>query len=171
MADYYNKGVALTHEEQLVKFNQRTGEIKEVKPPVNNIPTGQEKFTPDKYFVKNYTKAWNYLFENLSSIEIKIAIKMSTMAEFKTNSLSPLDDTTSIRHLADFFDIGVNSVKKSFKNLFKQGVYASFKYCHFERGNVEEWIFNPFISFKGSLIHSDLKELFINTKVAQAFRN
>jgi hypothetical protein len=49
------------------------------------------------------------------------------------------------------------------------GVYATFKYGHYKRGVVEEWVFNPFISFKGKLIDSDLKNLFLNTKAAKHF--
>jgi hypothetical protein len=167
---YENRGIKLQDNEKLYKITD-DGEMNEVKKKVNNIPKGKELFTPDKYFTKNYIKAWNYLLDNLTAIELKIALKMSVMAEYNTNSLIPLDNKTTMRDLAEFFNIGINTVKKAFHNLFKQGVYASFNYYHYLRGDVEEWIFNPYISFKGRLVDSDIKELFNDTKVAKAFFN
>jgi DNA-binding transcriptional MocR family regulator len=110
-----------------------------------------------------------YLADHLSGVELKIAVMMASMTEFGTNSLAPLDNNISYELLADKFSISKSTVKKAFDNLFEVGVYASFKYCHFERGPVEEWVFNPFISFRGKLIDSDLKNLFLNTRVAKHF--
>lgn len=167
----YTKEIKLKHNEVAAKVNVETGEIKEVTKRPNNIPEGKEKFIADEMFAKNYTKSWNFLLDNLSAVELKIAIKMSVMAEINTNSLSPLDNNTTIRELSEFFDIGINGVKKVFKHLMDVGVYASFKYGHYQRGIVEEWIFNPYISFKGKLINSDIKELFNKTKVAKVFNS
>jgi predicted transcriptional regulator len=91
------------------------------------------------------------------------------MTEYGTNSLAPLDDKASYDMLAERFSISKGVVKTAFKNLMDIGVYATFKYGHYKRGVVEEWVFNPFISFKGKLIDSDLKNLFLNTKAAKHF--
>lgn len=167
----YEKKVRLNDNEQLYKVNHDTGELVEIKDRKNNIPTGKEKFIADELFAKSYDKAWVYMYDKLSAVEIKIALKMSTMTEFNTNSLNPLDDNTSMRGLAEFFNISINSVKKSFKNLMDIGVYASFRYSHYKRGIVTEWIFNPYISFRGKLIESDIKTLFDNTKIGRLFNS
>lgn len=165
----YTKKVKLEDNEQLYKVDCSTGELKEVKSNSSNN-LGKTLFNADSRFTKNYDRVWLYLVDNLSLVELKIATKMSIMSEHTTNSLSPLDDKTNIRDLAKYFGIGVNSVRKAFDNLFKLGVYASFEYSHYKRGIVKEWIFNPYISFKGRLIQSDIKELFSNTYIAREFK-
>lgn len=165
----YEQTVRLEHNEVAAKVNLETGELQEVKKRPNNIPRSKEVFDYDKAWFKSYEKSWLFLVDNLKSHELKIALKMASMTEFSTNSLAPLDDKMQLKQLSEMFNIGINQVKKSFENLFKIGVYASFKYSHYRRGPVEEWVFNPFISFKGKLVDSDLKNLFVNTPVAQHF--
>lgn len=165
----YTKEIKLNHNEIPAKVNTETGEITEVRSRPNNIPEGKEIFIKDEYFSKNYERAWLFLVENLTPTEIGIAVKMSLMTELNTNSLNPLDDNTSIRQLAEYFKISTKSVKKTFSKLFKLGVYASFHYCHYKRGEVKEWIFNPYISFKGRLINSDIKYLFDDTEIGRLF--
>ena len=167
----YEKTIRLNHNEQSAKVNVETGEVTVLPKKANNIAPGKERFSYDESFHKAYERSWLYLANNLSSTEIKIALMMSCMTEYATNSLLPLDDKASYDMLADRFNISKGVVKKTFKNLMDIGVYASFRYGHYKRGIVEEWVFNPFISFKGKLINSDLKELFINTKVAKYFIN
>jgi len=165
----YKKEIKLNNNEIAAKINVLTGEVIEVKNVVSNIPEDKEKFSYDKSFHKSYEKSWEYLLDNLTGIELKIALKMANMTEFHTNSLAPLDGTEDIRELADFFNVSKSSIKKALDNLFYHGVYAAFTYQHYKRGKVNEWVFNPFISFKGTLIGSDLKNLFISTRVAKYF--
>lgn len=167
----YIKEINLGQDEIPAKINTRTGEITEIKGRKNNIPEGKEHFMADEYFAKSYTKAWTYLIDTLKPVELKIAVKMSTMTEMNTNSLAPLDNKTSIRGLADCFNISTRDVKKTFDRLFNIGVYASFRYCHYKRGEVNEWVFNPYISFKGQLISSDIKHLFDNTEIGKLFNS
>jgi len=165
----YQKTVSLKSNEVAAKLNIETGEVTEIKSRPNNIPDGKEKFEYDASFTKSYEKSWLYLVSNLKPHELKIAVKMGTMTEYSTNSLAPLDNDMQMQELSELFGIGINQVRKSFKRLMDIGVYASFTYGHYKRGTVTEWVFNPFISFKGKLIDSDLKNLFINTPVARHF--
>jgi hypothetical protein len=165
----YEQTVKLQHNEVAAKINVETGELQEVSKRPNNIPGNKEVFDYDKAWFKSYEKSWLFLIDNLKSHELKIALKMASMTEFSTNSLAPLDDKMQLKQLSELFNIGINQVKKAFENLFKIGVYASFKYSHYRRGPVEEWVFNPFISFKGKLVDSDLKNLFVNTPIARHF--
>lgn len=165
----YEQTVKLQHNEIAAKVNLETGEFQEVKKRPNNIPQGKEKFDYDQAFIKSYEKSWEFLVNNLKKHELMVAVLMSTMTEYSTNSLAPLDDTVQMNHLSEKFGIGINQVKSTFKRLMDVGVYASFRYGHYKRGIVTEWVFNPFISFKGKLVDSDLKNLFLNTPVAQHF--
>ena len=165
----YEKTIKLGNNEVAAKINMETGEVTEIKSKSNNIPDGKEKFEYDASFTKSYEKSWLYLVNNLKPHELKIAVKMGTMTEYSTNSLAPLDNDMQMQELSELFGIGINQVRKSFKRLMDVGVYASFTYGHYKRGIVTEWVFNPFISFKGKLIDSDLKNLFINTPIARHF--
>jgi hypothetical protein len=165
----YEQTIKLQHNEIAAKVNLETGELQEVKKRPNNIPQGKEKFNYDQAFIKSYEKSWEFLVNNLKKHELMVAVLMSTMTEYSTNSLAPLDDTAQMNHLSEKFGIGINQVKSTFKRLMDVGVYASFRYGHYKRGIVTEWVFNPFISFKGKLVDSDLKNLFLNTPVAQHF--
>lgn len=167
MSDY-EKTIKLRHDEMPAKVS-RDGEITVLGDRPNNIPDGKEIFKHDESFQKAYERSWGYLADNLSGVELKIAVKMSCMAEYSTNSLAPLDGSENIRELAEYFKVSKTNIKKAIDNLFYHGVYASFKYCHYKRGEVNEWVFNPFVSFKGKLIDSDLKNLFVNTRVAKHF--
>jgi hypothetical protein len=169
MNNMYKQVVNLKHHESPAKFNHNTGEFSEITKRPNNIPESKERFDYDHSFVKSYEKSWLFLCNELKPHELKIAVKMSTMTEYSTNSLAPLDDKVSMSLLSETFSIGINQVKKTFKRLMDTGVYASFTYGHYKRGIVTEWVFNPFISFKGKLIDSDLKNLFLNTPVAKHF--
>lgn len=165
----YEQKIKLQHNEIAAKVNVETGEIKEANKRPNNIPKGKEKFDYDQAFTKSYEKSWEFIVNNLKKHELMVAILMSTMTEYSTNSLAPLDDTVQMNHLSEKFGIGINQVKSTFKRLMDVGVYASFRYGHYKRGIVTEWVFNPFISFKGKLVDSDLKNLFLNTPVARHF--
>lgn len=162
----------LEDDEVLYKVNERTSEMKEIKVKPNNLKdTGKEKFDFDASFNKAYERSWMYLAKELSPQELKIALMMSCMTEFSTNSLAPLDNSTQMQYLSELFGVGINQIKTYLKHLLKKGVYATFTYGHYKRGEVTEWVFNPFISFKGSLIDSDLKNLFLKTQVAKHFYN
>ena len=167
----YEKTIKLNHNEVAAKVNTETGEVSTINQRPNNIPQGQERFSYDESFHKAYERSWLYLAKELSGVELKMALMMSCMTEYATNSLAPLDNKTSYDMLSERFKISKGSIGKVLNKLFEVGVYASFKYSHYRRGTVEEWVFNPFISFKGKLINSDLKNLFINTKVAKQFLN
>ena len=166
---YNYKGINLKDSEILGKLDQETAEFTPVKKRPNNIPTDKEKFNYDHSFTKSYEKSWLFLVDKLKPHELKIAIKMASMTEYATNSLAPLDDGVQLKQLSEMFGIGINQVKMAFEHLMDIGVYASFRYGHYKRGIVTEWVFNPFISFKGKLLDSDLKNLFLNTPVAKHF--
>lgn len=165
----YTKEIKFRDNELPAKLDIETGAFSQIIHRPNNIPQGKEKFDFDQAFIKSYEKSWLFLFNELKPHELKIAVKMSTMTEYSTNSLAPLDDNVQLKQLSEVFNIGINQVKQAFKRLMDIGVYASFTYGHYKRGIVTEWVFNPFISFKGKLINSDLKNLFLNTPVARQF--
>ena len=127
----YEQTIKLQHNEIAAKVNLETGELQEVKKRPNNIPQGKEKFDYDQAFIKSYEKSWEFLVNNLKKHELMVAVLMSTMTEYSTNSLAPLDDTVQMNHLSEKFGIGINQVKSTFKRLMDVGVYASFRYGHY----------------------------------------
>lgn len=169
----YNKRVdriKLNHEEVLVKLNKETGEIKELKSRPNNIPSGKELVEFD--FSKAYNPIiWRFLFEELTPLERDIVSRMTLMAEYGTNSLIPLDDDTTIPQLMETFNISKNKVTATFKKLFNLGIYARFEVKRVDVPYTKYWILNPYISFKGKLVDSDIKNLFRGTRIQIYYSN
>lgn len=164
MADYYNRGIALNHEEQLCKFNHNTGELKEIKLPHNNIPEGKSIHKMKDFFKMN-SQLMNRLKHSglLTMEEIGVITYMSTMAEWNTNSLKPLNNDTSTRMLSEIFLINRNKVSKVLDKLFKLGVYMQVK-IH-KDDIIDYWILNPNISWKGTLANDSLFYHFEGTAI------
>lgn len=164
MADYKNHGIGLKSEEQLVKLNQVTGEITEVKPTINNIPEDKSLHKMDKFFKMNVTLINKLKHSGLLTIEeIGVITYMSTISEWNTNSLKPINNDTSLRMLAEFFGINKNRVKKVLEKLFKLGVYMQIK-IHKE-DVIDYWVLNPNISWKGTLATDSIFEHFKGTAI------
>lgn len=161
--DYdYEQNVKANHDEKIAKINIVTGEIKEVKSKKNNVPKGKT-LVNQKDFSKVNNKVIPFLKDNLSNTELSIVFQMIGLTEFNTNSLKPLSNETALKDLAEQFDVGINQVKKYFKNLFDLGVYAQFKIA--KNGEKEFWILSPYISFKGNTAEDSIFTNFEGTKI------
>ena len=91
------------------------------------------------------------------------------MAEAYTNSLEPLNDETTINQLASLFGISRNKVTPTLKKLFQLGVYAKFEVVKPDVPYTKYWILNPFLSFNGRTLDSDIANLFIGTVIEKEF--
>ena len=158
--------IKLESNELPAKVNSETGEIKTITARGNNIPDGRELHNPEGKFTKAYEEAWDYLLDHLSDKEMVIVTRMMHMARPSSNSLEPLNDSTSINELAETFHIHRNHVKKIFDNLMNNGVYAEFKFGAYD-GIRHYWVLNPYISFKGKTIDSGIADLFRETRIAK----
>lgn len=167
----YSKTVKLKDNESLAKINQETGEVIVVGNRANNIPDGKEVFEPNGRFQKSYTKTWEYLDKVLSPLEFKVTAKLCRMAQINTNSLEPLNDETTAVTLAQEFDLDHRKAKKLFRRLFELGVYAKFEAYKPSIKYTKYWLLNPYLSFNGKIINSDIRLLFVGTILEKVYNN
>ena len=167
----YKKEIDLNDNESAAKINLDTGEVTEFISKSSNVPEGKVIFEPKAIFRKDYTKAWEFLDKELTPLEFKVVSKLCRMAKMNTNSLEPLNDETTIPVLVDEFNISKNKVKPIFNKLFKLGVYGKFDIYRKEFPYTKHWILNPYLSFSGKIINSDIAKLFIGTEIEKAFNN
>lgn len=165
----YTQTVKLEDNQSLAKVDNDTGEVKPVTKKLSNIPDNKLIFEPDALFRKDYNKSWEYLDSVLTPLEFKVVAKLCRMAKMNTNSLEPLNDDTTIQSIAEEFSIGRNKVTPLFNKLYKFGVYAKFEVVKTNVPYTKYWILNPYLSFAGKLIHSDIAKLFIGTMIEKQF--
>lgn len=162
----YEQNLMLQDNEVAAKTNLETGEYIEVRKRPNNLAKARvEYFKPKSIFTKQYSVAWNYLEKVLSTAEYKMAHRMCIMAKMNTNSLEPLNDNTATLELAEHFNVSRNHVKHMLNNLFNHGVFAKFELVKEDYDYTKYWILNPYLSFSGNVIKTDIADLFIGTKI------
>lgn len=167
----YQKTVNLNQDETLLKLNHETGEVVEVKDKANNIPQGKEIFEPNALFRKDYTNSWKFLQKNLTPLQMSAAMALALMAKANTNSLEPINDETGVRELSEKLNVSVNKVTSVLKKLYELGVYGKFAVAEIDAPFKKFWILNPYLSFSGKLINSDIADLFAKTHIYKAFYN
>lgn len=160
----YEQTLKLKNEEKAMKVNILTGEVTELTKRGNTLPFGK-RLVKQTNFSKVNIDAIPLLKDKLSNIELGIVFQMIGLAEYNTNSLKPLNNDTTVRELSERFGVGINQVKKNFKNLFDLGVYAQLSIAR-DDGN-EFWILNPYISFKGKTAEDSLFDNFQNTQITK----
>lgn len=171
MKGKYKSQFNLHHNEIPAVINSETGEIKELFRRPNNIPNGKEVFEEKGDFKKDYSKSWKYLKSVLTHTEYSAAHTLALMAKMNTNSLEPISDETPQIQLEQDLGLSKNVVKKTLARLFHYGVYGKFEVSDPKKPYTKFWIINPYLSFSGKLIDSDIKNLFEGTYIARAYRN
>lgn len=167
--DYF-KEIGLKHHEVPAKVDLETGEVTTVeskKLPLNQIPFGRLETA----WKKSFTPSWMFLELRCSELELKIVRLMVYISKPFTNSLEPLSDDMTIIEMAEFFKVDRRKLKKSLDKLFNMGVYGRFEVVDKNKGYTKYWLLNPYISFEGSLINSDIKSLFDGTEIALAYKS
>ena len=165
----YTRSLKLKDNEIPAKINMETGEIKEVRNIFNSIPEGKELWLKNEKFTKMFTYSWKFLVGNLKSDELKVLIVMSLMAQSGTNSMPPLNEDVPMMQMEEYFGVDRRKLPKIFKTLFEIGVFARFEVANEEELYKTYWILNPYISFKGRLISSDITRLFYGTKIEKEY--
>jgi len=163
----YTRTFKLQDNEVPAKINKETGEITEVRNEFRALEPTREVFNGKALFRKTYEDVDRFLLKKLSDAEYKVVTMMSLMADPGTNSLKPLDDSTSMRTLEDKFGVDRRRMSMILNKLFSLGVYAKFKIAEVDNPYKNYWILNPYISFKGRVIESDIMKLFNNTIIAR----
>lgn len=167
----YTTELKLEHDEIALKGNVRTGEISEIAKRPNNIPEGKEIFEPNARFKKDYTQSLSWVRKSTTAIELQACMGLILMAKSNSNSLEPLNRFSSIRDLSYALDMSINKVGDIMYRLEELGVFATFRVMEADKRNEEIWVLNPYLSFAGRIVSSDLANLFKNTHIARAFRD
>lgn len=161
----YKKTLNLKHHEKPAKIDLQTGEFIEINDRANNIPNNKEVFESKALFAKYYEKTHQFLRRNLSHIEMSVVLELVHMSKMNTNSLEPLNDETTQLEISKIFDLDRRKSKMIFDKLFRLGVYAKFEVYKPEVPYTKYWILNPYLSFKGKIIDSDIAKLFKGTMI------
>jgi len=165
----YTRNLKLKDNEIPAKINLETGEILEVRNMFNSMPEGKELWLKNEKFSKMFSYSWKFLSTALNSDELKALVVMSLMTQAGTNSIPPLNEEVSMLRMEEYFGISRKKLPKIFKNLFDLGVFAKFEVATEEEPYKKYWILNPYISFKGRLIDSDIARLFYGTRVEKEY--
>lgn len=125
----------------------------------------------NKLIKTDCAQTWAFLNGVLTPIEYKAAHTLAMMAKSNTGSLEPLSDESTLKELMSTLDMSINKVRPIMNKLFELGVYGKFEAYKPERPYTKHWIFNPYLSFSGRIIKSDIKELFNGTHCEKAFHD
>jgi len=149
----YTTQLKLDHNEIPAKINIETGEIKEIRKHVSNLPDGKSKLDYKRFHMKNDRLASVARDTKLLTYEdLGIIDYMCTISEMGTNSLKPLNSDTPTTIMVEKFGIDKRRIKPLFENLFKLGVYLEITYYSArEDREVTYWVLNPYISWKGRI--------------------
>lgn len=169
----YTKEVRLKHNEKAAIVNQETGEVREVKDQGGR--PGFKYFNQAAVFKKTYPEAWKLLDRMTTTKEFVVAHRLAMIAAAYTNSLQPLSPESSVREIATILDISVGSVKKIIDKLFDLGVIGKFEVSTgIQKGEAKwkkYWLFNPYLSFGGKVIDSEISSLFDDTYFGRLHHN
>ena len=165
----YTRKLSLEDNEFAAKINAETGEITTLRNVLNSLPDNHEIWLPNSSFHKTYEATWKFLIQALKADELKVVTIMSLMASANTNSLSPLNEEASIRNLSEYFGVNKDKINKVLKKLFDIGVFAKFEIVKPDVPYTKYWILNPYISFKGKLVDSDIARLFHGTVIHKEY--
>lgn len=166
----YTQTVTLEDNERAASINQDTGEVKVKGSKHKPLPIGVEVFLPSEPFKKIYSSTWIFLETVLTDKELIVVHRLAQKAQYETNALIPLNDDMPNSLISEELGISINRVTKTLKKLYDLGVYAKFEIVTIDRPYTKYWILNPYLSFSGKLIKSDIALLFKDTIVARQYR-
>jgi hypothetical protein len=170
MKKYYEQTVKLPHNKKLASVDMETGEVIEIPTKKNNIPEGKQLFGKEEVgWSKSFNASWEFLDEVLTDLEFRVVNRLCRMAKSHTNSLEPLDDETTAIELAEYFKIDRRNSKKMFNKLYELGVYGRFSVKKEDIPYTNYWVLNPYLTFQGSTIKSDIASLFQGTKLTNEY--
>ena len=164
----YNRTIRLKGKQLPAAIDQETGEVIVLRKKPNNIPDHKELHKVDSPFKKDYVNSWKFLRRELTPSEMYACNGLVLLAAAYTNSLRPLNDDTVLKELVDVLGVSINRVKHVLKKLYILGVYGKFDVYEVHKEYTKYWVLNPYLSFNGKLINSDIKDLFAGTHLRYA---
>lgn len=165
----YETTVKLKHNEIPAAINVETGEVTSFIKD-ENLPHFV-KFDVYQRFKKNYNYSWQFLLRELSPLEVSATTYLIQLSDMNTGSLEPLNDKSTVRELSDLLNVSINKVNVVLKKLFLYGVYGKFEVYDPDRPYTKYWLINPYLTFAGTKIDSEILRLFKGTYIAKAFND
>jgi ribulose bisphosphate carboxylase small subunit len=167
----YEMNIKLKHNEVVTIVDKETGAVREVK----KRTWGNKRFSDDvistnEPFKKDYGRAWDYVWSELSILEFHAMVKMVLMAKYQTNSLEYLNDKTTAVELVRTLGVSKNKIKEVLKRLYHFGVYRKYEVVDKNKPHTKYWVLNPYLSFSGKAIKDDLNEMFRDTRIAMIYK-
>ena len=101
----YTTTIKLKDNQKPSWIDTETGETGVIENNYKSLPEGKSRLDYEDFGIINL-KMLPVLRMLLTNTEIAIVIAMIEKAEYESNSLAPLSDETSIRQLAETFQIG-----------------------------------------------------------------
>lgn len=170
----YTQTLNLKHNERAGIIDLETGDFRMPDNLPNNLPEDREMFIPDHYFDKVFYASqyvWVELEKVLTDLEYRVAHRLTHFGDMNNNSLRPLNDQVLLKDLSKEFNVSINKVKPVFKKLFDLGVYANVRVADMKYPGIENfWILNPYLSFSGKFVNSNVLGVFNGTPIAAMFR-
>jgi len=149
---YHYRGEWFNHTQEIVDYFSSNAKL--------GFPEGYTSIVSTGYVYTN-NNVMRFLLKSLTPIEFRAAMSLSHLSG-KENVISGLNNRSTLNDYMRAFDVSINKVKPILSKLKDVGVYETI-------GNA--LILNPYLSFAGRLIESDVAELFKNTHCARAFYN
>lgn len=160
----YETSIKLEHHEAPAKLDKKTNKFTEIIKKPNNLPKNNSLLKYKEFYIKN--RKFMGILKPLNILtleEFGLVDYMCAIAEFKSNSLKPLNNDTTVRDLEEIFGIPKNRIRKTFDKLFRLGVFMQVK-VH-QEDLKEYWVLNPNISWKGELSDDSIFSHFKNTTI------
>jgi len=167
----YKQELTLRHNEFATIVNRETGETREVKKRAySNLKVGDDLISKTEPFKKDFSRSWDYIWDELSALELRAMVKMVLMAKYKTNSLEHLNDKTTLHELSDTLGVSINKVKGVLERLYHFGVYRKYEVVDKNNPHTKFWVLNPYLSYSGGVIKEELSIPFKDTMIARVYK-
>jgi hypothetical protein len=168
--DTYKQEFNLPHNCSPAMINKETGLTTEISVKPNNIPEGKSTWgIEEKGWRKSFDYSWDFLEEVLTDLELRVVLKLARMAKLNTNSLEPLSDEITQVEISAYFKIDHRNSKKLFTKLHQLGVFGKFDVVKENFAYTKYWVLNPYLSFGGKLIDTDIAKLFEGTALTNEY--
>lgn len=164
--DNYKETIKLEHNEVPAKLNLDTGEFL-IASKAGKRGDDTLGANPIKKFSKRNEQAWEVLETQTSNLEYAVANKLTRYLKMHTNSLDPLNNSTTLTVLSEEFAVSRKSISGIFDKLFRLGVYGKFEVYEMNEKYKNYWIFNPYLTSNGKYTKRDVLALFQNTLYAK----
>jgi hypothetical protein len=144
----------------LFKDFKMEGEWFEYNDEIKNYFNISSLFNYQTISRENYL-LWDYIEEIFTPKEYLIVHKLYRLSEAPYNYV-PLTNDMTYEDVSSILNTDRRKIKSLLDRFMDLGIYTTQEYTKF-------WILNPYLSFGGKLIHSDIAKLFEGTKLTNEY--